>query len=212
MEGRRLAPKVKATYQAVIELLMEGRDLSNLTVAEITARAGIGKGTVYEYFSNKEEMIAGALFYEMENACRNLYGRMKKEKDLYGKINLIFMDIEKQIVKTNCFLRILYILMDNSTVSSRLKQLIETKNQDEMLIMDMVGMLIEEEMGNDRALEDKEKTYLTMLLLSKIICYAMYQFNAKNELNPDSAAMREMLCYSTCREIESFKAKNKRGF
>ena len=46
MMGRsELAPKVKATYQAVIQLLIEGADLNNLTVSEITAKAGIGKGT-----------------------------------------------------------------------------------------------------------------------------------------------------------------------
>lgn len=62
MERSELAPKVTATYQAVIDLLMEGVDVGSLTVSEITGRAGIGKGTAYDYFSSKEEMIAGALF------------------------------------------------------------------------------------------------------------------------------------------------------
>ena len=45
MERSELAPKVTATYQAVIDLLMEGVDVGSLTVSEITGRAGIGKGT-----------------------------------------------------------------------------------------------------------------------------------------------------------------------
>ena len=51
MGRSELAPKVKATYQAVILLLMEGADINNLTVSEITGRAGIGKGTAYESVS-----------------------------------------------------------------------------------------------------------------------------------------------------------------
>ena len=53
MERSELAPKVTATYQAVIDLLMEGVDVGSLTVSEITGRAGIGKGTDYDYFSSK---------------------------------------------------------------------------------------------------------------------------------------------------------------
>lgn len=52
-------PKVKAMYEAVLDLFASGRELSTLKVSEITARAGIGKGTAYEYFSSKEEMIVG---------------------------------------------------------------------------------------------------------------------------------------------------------
>ena len=62
-------PKEKAIYQAVLALFEEGADLNSLTVSEITKRAGIGKGTAYEYFSDKEEMIAKALFYTTDIFC-----------------------------------------------------------------------------------------------------------------------------------------------
>ena len=59
-----LKPKVKALYDAVLELLNENADVNALTVADITKRAGIGKGTAYDYFSCKEEIIAGAIIYD----------------------------------------------------------------------------------------------------------------------------------------------------
>ena len=46
-------PKVKAMYEAVLELFASGREFGTLKVSEITAKAGIGKGTAYEYFSTK---------------------------------------------------------------------------------------------------------------------------------------------------------------
>lgn len=57
--------KKTAIFEAVISLAMEGKSLETLTVSETAARAGIGKGTVYEYFSSKEEMTAAAVCYYM---------------------------------------------------------------------------------------------------------------------------------------------------
>ena len=37
MESREFAPKVLATYRAVIDLFREGADLNNLTVSEMQA-------------------------------------------------------------------------------------------------------------------------------------------------------------------------------
>lgn len=48
-----------AVYEAVLKLLGQGENLSALTVSRIAAAAGIGKGTVYEYFSSKEEIVRG---------------------------------------------------------------------------------------------------------------------------------------------------------
>lgn len=205
MEGMELAPKVKNTYQAVIELMIEGADLNSLTVAEITARAGIGKGTAYEYFSNKEEMIAGALFYEVESSCRDLSVRIRQQESLYEKIDLILKDMEKHITKTNCFLRAVQILMDNSAISSKLHEMIRKKKTGEVLIMDMIGMIIEDEIPDSHNMTREKRSYLTMMILSKIVCFAMYLFSVKNEIRSDSSIMRELICKNTCQEIENFK-------
>ncbi len=57
--------KKTAVLEAVISLVMEGKSLEALTVSETAARAGIGKGTVYEYFPSKEAMTAAAVCYYM---------------------------------------------------------------------------------------------------------------------------------------------------
>lgn len=68
--------KVLALYQAVIEFINEGCDINTLKVADITGWAGIGKGTAYEYFSSKEEIISSAILYYVKvcfENCRNFY-------------------------------------------------------------------------------------------------------------------------------------------
>lgn len=57
--------KVLLMYQAVVEMLNDHCDINTMKVSEITARAGIGKGTVYEYFSSKEELITRALIFDV---------------------------------------------------------------------------------------------------------------------------------------------------
>lgn len=71
-EEKEYPPKVLAMNEAVIELLTEGREASSLRVSEITQKAGIGKGTAYEYFSSKEEIIATALEYDLAKQIAKL--------------------------------------------------------------------------------------------------------------------------------------------
>ena len=60
---KKLCEKERLMFQAVIELIEEGMDIYSMKVSDITSRAGVGKGTAYEYFSSKEELIAKALFW-----------------------------------------------------------------------------------------------------------------------------------------------------
>lgn len=55
-EAQRRARET-AVCEAVLTLLEQGSDFSSLTVSRIAEAAGIGKGTVYEYFSSKTEIL-----------------------------------------------------------------------------------------------------------------------------------------------------------
>ena len=52
-----LPEKKAAVFRAVLKLLRQGRPLGDLKVSEIAEAAGIGKGTVYEYFPSREELL-----------------------------------------------------------------------------------------------------------------------------------------------------------
>ncbi len=69
---RTYPEKVLSIYHAVIHFFCTGRDLSTVKITDIAQAAGIGKGTVYEYFSSKEELIVKALLYAMEIVFRKI--------------------------------------------------------------------------------------------------------------------------------------------
>ena len=67
--------KVVLMNEAVNSLLAEGRNINTMSVSEITNRAGIGKGTAYEYFSSKEEIIASSLEANLATQIHDLVER-----------------------------------------------------------------------------------------------------------------------------------------
>lgn len=76
--------KVLAMYHAVWKLIDDGKDIHKIKVSDITECAGIGKGTAYEYFRSKEEIVSKAIQYNTSLQFQILYKRIQ-EQDSYRK-------------------------------------------------------------------------------------------------------------------------------
>lgn len=74
--------KMLKMYEAVLSFLREERDMGTLKVSDITTRAGIGKGTAYEYFSSKEELITSAMMWGIADKIHEL-AELLNEKDSF---------------------------------------------------------------------------------------------------------------------------------
>lgn len=57
------SPKERAVYEAVLAQAAAGVDLSSIKVQQIADAAGMGKGTLYEYFSSREEILLRTVMY-----------------------------------------------------------------------------------------------------------------------------------------------------
>ena len=84
-EMENLPEKEVKIYAAVGALIKEGKDVSNLTISEISNRAGIGKGTTYEYFDSKEELIYKALHYFVIDSLKSVLLKMLNEGSFKDK-------------------------------------------------------------------------------------------------------------------------------
>lgn len=78
---QQYSPKEIAIFEAVAALLHAGRKSHELKVAEIAKTAGIGKGTAYEYFSCKNELIRQAFTYHIDLESRRLDDRLNQSND-----------------------------------------------------------------------------------------------------------------------------------
>ncbi len=78
--------KVRLMFQAVIDFIGEKTDVNSLKVQDITGRAGIGKGTAYEYFSSKEELITLAILYDYSKKIEELKGILDQQDNFQDKM------------------------------------------------------------------------------------------------------------------------------
>lgn len=114
--------KVLMMYQAVSDMVREGADINSMKVSDITARAGIGKGTAYEYFSSKEEIITGALTYDMKERLGELAVIISRAEAFPEKIHQILDFVEEKFGDNQSFYTLVRIMTGSYEVSEAFKQ------------------------------------------------------------------------------------------
>ena len=59
-------------FQGVLSLAQQGVPMYEVKVQAIATAAGLGKGTLYEYFSSKEEILAATMLWCMDRELNAL--------------------------------------------------------------------------------------------------------------------------------------------
>lgn len=209
MNKKEMSPKVTALYQAIIALFEEGTDMSAVTVSEIAARAGIGKGTVYEYFSNKEEMIAGALYYSMEELCNRLREKIWQKESLYDKMMQILLTMEEQMKETSSFLHLLHLKESSSEIGRRMKEMVEEHKEEKNFITDVFYEMVEAEIEPGLRRDTDGITYLALTVFSRVLCYIMYIGDCTGNAGINPYTIRELSCQGICDDVNNYKEKKK---
>lgn len=95
--------KEQRIFEGVLALAEGGADLHLLTVQDIARAAGIGKGTVYEYFTSKEDILAGTILYcieaELDGAERVMQAETSFDGCLEGVGRLLGEVLEQRLVR-----------------------------------------------------------------------------------------------------------------
>ena len=82
MRRRPLQRRSRATVEAIEEaaaLILESGDESKLTTNHIAERAGVGIGSVYEYFADKDDILQSSGEAEAERLCLELCARARAD-------------------------------------------------------------------------------------------------------------------------------------
>lgn len=114
--------KVLALFEGVIELLNEGMDINTMTVSDMTKRAGIGKGTAYDYFSSKEEIIAKALIYYMRKKIQGLQNLLVSKSGFSEKINALLDWIADNYGEDRCISHAFKIDTDSFEIQKKIRE------------------------------------------------------------------------------------------
>jgi AcrR family transcriptional regulator len=127
---------------ACTELLLE-KGMKNLTITEIAKTAGIGKGTIYDYFSNKEEIVFEIIRNFIEKHHHNLLNQSDKKTSTKQKVLYLFdvflseyMHYEKHLDVFREYLSV--------TLSSKCSPMIEFNRECSNFIRNTLEDIIEE--------------------------------------------------------------------
>lgn len=165
--------KVLALYQAVIDLIEEDADINGMKVADITNRAGIGKGTAYEYFSSKEEMIAEALMYDMGRQLNQIRRLLEGKESLKAQIYGVFEWLEHSFGKrsTTQFFR---ITSNSYEIHNSLYQEFSKAQGNCQLLEGILGVLIEQGRKEGTVPGEMPQTHVYMTLVSNFISFFIF--------------------------------------
>lgn len=113
--------KVKAMYEAVFQLLNADCDINTIKVADITSHAGIGKGTAYEYFSSKEEIIAAAMLYLVQEGVNALHELSASKKTFREKIYAAMDFIDAHMMEKQGFFLLIKMVIGSYEVPKNMQ-------------------------------------------------------------------------------------------
>lgn len=195
----QVPPKVIAMYRAVSTLLRENKDIPEMSVSMITGLAGIGKGTAYEYFDSKEEIIVCALLYEIRTVTEQTSEQLKSCPDMESQIGKMLLLVEEHSQCVDAIMAFLHLLTDHSKEGKLLRERMAEENGN-----GPVDQLIRKMMDNARARGelrgDLPLSYITNALLARMISYLMYQcHHIGNDVEPEE--MRKLITKSIMNEL-----------
>ncbi len=89
MSISKYAQKEKQILEALLQIAVGNIEISEITVQDIATAAGIGKGTIYEYFTSKEEIFEKAIFYMGDKVISQIYQAVKNADTFDEKLNIL---------------------------------------------------------------------------------------------------------------------------
>ena len=199
MEKRTLSEKELLLYQAVIELLDEGMEVHQIKVSDITNRAGVGKGTAYEYFDSKEEIIVCALLYEIRTVTEQASHQIQTCPDLETQIHRMLLLVEEHSQCVDAIMAFLHLLTDHSKEGNLLRQRIAEQKENGPVDL-LVRQIIDSARAKGELREDIPLSYITNALLARMISYLMYQcHHIGDDMPPEE--MRRLVTESIMNEL-----------
>lgn len=168
-----IPPKVLRMYRAVMQLIEEGEDPGLLRVSTITECAGIGKGTAYEYFDTKEEIVICAIVYQMQMTVRTLEEKLLKKDSFRERLDCLLDEAGAQDGKKNYFLKLVHLLTDNSELSRQVRSKLDSGFFRQYGIAQFFRGILGDAVESGELRGDLPLDYMVFSLVSRLLSYML---------------------------------------
>lgn len=201
----QIPPKVLKLYEAVNQLLEEGADPGSLRVSTITDRAGIGKGTAYEYFDSKDEIVIYAVVYQMQMAMMELEKGLQERKSFREQINFLLDEVSAQEGQQNSFLKQIYLLTDNTEFSRQVQGIMASAALKKYQLVQLFRQLLGEAVERGELRKDLPLDYMVYSMGGRVLAYMVAV--SGGDLQIELSRMRDLM-YKGIMEELSENAEN----
>lgn len=205
-ETDELPQKVLLLYRAVGELIAEGVDVNTLKILDITQKAGIGKGTAYDYFDSKEEVIVCGILFSLNRLLREVVDFVSQNQGFKNRLEYLFVTLDRSLGERNCLLRFIQLLMGSSTVSVCLRNAMEQEAGGETQPLRILDRIVKEGMQNKEINSTFPVSYVVYTICARFLTYAVLM-DIKGEERPlyaesvDMKQMRQLLLNGILQEF-----------
>lgn len=202
-EISRVPPKVSKMYEAVMALMVEGTDVSGIRVSTITERAGIGKGTAYEYFDTKEEIVVCAIV----NKIQSIFGWLESvllEKESFGEqLEFLLDEMGKKDGREYCFIKFVHMLTDTSELSKMVREKVAREEFAPYQPVKVFENVLQRAVDRGELRADLPLEYMIYCLFSHLITYMVAE-EALERSTLKQEVMRTLVYQGIIRELQKF--------
>ncbi|MGI6070944.1 MAG: TetR/AcrR family transcriptional regulator [Blautia sp.] len=196
---KEMNPKVNQLFTAVIDLIEEGMDIHTMKVIDITNRAGIGKGTAYEYFECKEELVVAALAWDMKEQFENLKKELQACMDFREQIFTVFhwMDCNKYRKRSGT--QFFKMAGQSYEIAVGVKQEFQNMAKEKFCIFgDVMELLYRQGMKDGIIGNGQEISLIHMTMISSFITYFLYCTQEHYPAQTPPETIKEALYRNLC--------------
>lgn len=178
-------------FNGVMKLMNEGVNIHTIKVADIAKSVGIGKGTVYEYFKSKDEILEKSLIYCMNLSLNKAIEKIDNANGFKEKIYTMLEIAKCNVQEFNSGNGFLFSNMGTCEfaylMKSENKEFKYRENIINKSIEDVISVGIEEEVIKCQ----RDKEYEKMVIKSAIIGFANDLYCSKSTMEKDIYELKE---------------------
>ena len=187
MQNRR-TQREEQIYESVLRLWTQRGDLHTITVQLIADEDGIGKGTIYEYFSSREEIFAKAFAYRMENEFSLLENAMKAQENVDGQLRVLLRAADRVIEMQSVGMQVLTVCLNGKNKLENLCGQMECGYSRK--IEKLLEQLVHKGMEEGVFARSLKMRYAVLALLSGLSGYVSYRRTHPDELELEQETLQ----------------------
>ncbi len=175
--------KKEMIYQGTLSLIEENYNFSQIKVGDIAKRANIGKGTIYEYFDSKDEVISQSIAYMIKGWVQNLENILEENGSFQQSYRKILRNLFPMMKKKHqIFMGFMMLSKSSDTSVDSLHQLMEKNNEDiQRKILHLYEKIVDKSLEEGIIKEKPEVFDWYFAVNSSIMCVLIYEDQFANQ-------------------------------